>query len=310
MNPAKTLKERVELCERLARAIVSSYRAECPEGFDPQNSGVALATLVVGAGTAAWQANQQKKAAEQASGAIPNPGRFPEYIPLNLDELQNTAVNYDTRAYGLSDANFKRRHRPLLKAEKLFERQVLADQKGESELMPALQNEFMRAGIGGALDAFGDTPGTLAPGSAGEASVARNLGINIMGFQDRNRENRQRSLLIAEELFPRRQFGLTGADAVNVMAANNAGENNANQAAYANSLGLTNTMTAQGNIMAEASARRAAESQKAIISAAELAAQLAAANSATRQPASASSLASTGGVPANTGSWKSSARGY
>jgi len=189
---------------------------------------------------------------------------MPKYIPYDQNQIQNLGVAQDQTYYGLSDADFKKRHAPLLSAEKLFENQTLKDQTGDTELMPALQGEFMRAGIGGALSSFGDattadgavTGGTIAPGSAGEASVARNLGNDIMGFQDRNRRNRLTSLTTAESLFPRRAFGLSGSDAANLSIANTAGENNWDQADYASQF-----QTDQYNYLVEAQ-NRAADSQE------------------------------------------------
>ena len=213
---------------------------------------------------------------------------MPKFRPLKVADLQNIGVNYDEEAYRLSDADFRARHKPLLRAEKLFERSVLADQKGESELMPAIRNEFVRAGMTDALTAFGDSPGTLKPGSAGEASVARNLGLSIVGFQDRNRANRQRSLALAESLFPRRTFGLTGADAVAMNVANTAGQNNWSQAEWATGVQLDqlnwnsraqadNAGVMQGNADAAASAQKqqaAVQAGTAILSAAVMAAAM------------------------------------
>lgn len=179
----------------------------------------------------------------------------PDFIPygspdaLNLEGIGNLdalGTYYDRKFYRLSDKNFKRRHGGVLQAEKLFEDSVLNDQQGESELMPAVQNEFTRAGLVNALGAFGGTPGTLAPGSAGEASVARNLGLSVLGFQDRNRRNRQQSLLTAEAIFPRRSFGLSGADATTLSMLNAQGLNNYNQAAYSTDLQLAQAQYNQG----------------------------------------------------------------
>ncbi len=193
----------------------------------------------------------------------------------NLDTLGNF---YDRQFYRRSDADYKRRHGGILQAEKLFEDSVLQDQRGDSELMPAIQNEFMRAGLADALTAFGGTPGTLAPGSAGEASVARNLGVSVLGFQDRNRRNRQQSLLTAETLFPRRSFGVSGADAVTLSMLNTQGQNNYNQAGYATDLQLAqsqyNQQIGQENADAAASAGQTGamvEGGAAIASAAVLA---------------------------------------
>jgi hypothetical protein len=123
----------------------------------------------------------------------------------------------------------------------------------------------MRAGVGQTLDSFGSTGPVLAAGGAGEAGVARNLGLSIAGFQDRNRANRQQSLSLGENIFPRRQIGLTGSDIAGLTVANILGENNQNQANYANQVQAgqlnsqiaaenQNTATEQANIMAKSRA--------------------------------------------------------
>ncbi len=159
---------------------------------------------------------------------------MPEFKPLNIGQNLILGNDYDRRYYQASDKDYKRRHAPMVQAEKIFEGQTLKDQQGDSELMPALQNEFQRAGIGQALSSFGGDPSVLTPGSGGEASVARNLGSSIMGYQDRNRRNRMESLLTAESIFPRRTFGLSGQDVVNLNMQNAMNENNYNQAKYSN----------------------------------------------------------------------------
>ena len=146
--------------------------------------------------------------------------KYPKYIPQNFSDLDAKATAADAQGYARSDADFANRRGNMAEAENLFEDSVLQDQRGDSTLSPAMQSEFMRAGIQGSLGAFGDSPGTLAPGSAGEASVARNLGLKIADFQDRNRQNRERSLGLGEQIFQRRKIGLSGEDAATIAAAN------------------------------------------------------------------------------------------
>lgn len=185
---------------------------------------------------------------------------MPPFMPYDRSILQALGVAGDTEYYRLSDADFARRHPQLRQAERLFEDQTLKDQSGDSSLLPAMQGEFMRAGLSGALDTLGDASavdgavsrGTLAPGSKGEAILGRSLGANIGAFQDRNRQNRLTSLTTAEQLFPRRTFGLSGADFANVEIANTAGQNNWNQADYA-----TRFQTDEFNYLVDAQNRAA-----------------------------------------------------
>lgn len=188
-----------------------------------------------------------------------NPGGI-----ANLDTLGNY---YDQKFYGRSDKNFKKRHGGLLQAEHLFEDSALADQQGDSELMPAIQNEFVRGGLANSLAAFGGSDGALAPGSAGEASVARNLGTSIIGFQDRNRANRNQSLVMAESLFPRRSFGLSGADATSLAMQNAQGLNSFNQAKYSTDTQIAQSESNQQIGQANADAQADAQKQQAAVGA-------------------------------------------
>lgn len=255
-------------------------------------------TVVVAAGSAVAANQQQKKAQKQQQalagqqqaamqGNIFRPPTLPNYIPFDYNDAQKKAITGDTEFYQRSDADFKRRHGSLVQAEKLFETSVLKDQQGEHELMPQVQGELMRAGIGSALDSFGDgsTSGApLAPGSAGEASVARNLGLGVLDFQDRNRRNRERSLSIAEDLFPRRTFGMAGQDIVSHLVSENQNQNAFNAAQYerqyqaeAAKVGQQaqiNNATAQSqNAAAAAQAEADAARTQAIVSAASTAIQ-------------------------------------
>lgn len=267
-----TDQEKFNLCLQAAGKIIGHYRAQAPKGFDPQMSWVALA---VGVGTAVYSgvsANQQKKKAQgQAAQAAKNnqlpvydPPDMPNFIPLDIQEMLKMSVTGDTDAYRRSDEDFARRHKKTVQAEKIFEDMVLQDQRGEHELTPQLQNEFMRAGLSGALESLGDSPGVLTPGSAGEANVARNLGLNILGFQDRNRNNRMESLRMAEEIFPRRQIGMGGGDLASALMSNVEGENNFNQANYEAEVGAYNNnynVNSQNQATRQTAANSAAQAE-------------------------------------------------
>lgn len=325
-----TTSEKFQSCLESARRIVAAYRSEVPLGFDPvcAEVWVAAAGVVVAAGSAAYQIVQQKKAAAAAKTATANqpgfkpfnPGVMPTFHTLNSGEINKGAVAADVAGFAASDADFNKRHGPIVSAEKLFEAQTLKDQTGDTELSPAIQSEFQRAGLENAMGAFGDTPGTLAPGSAGEAGVARNLGLSIVGFQDRNRVNRAKSLVTAEELFPRREFGLSGDDVAQIDVANNAGENAFNQANYAASVQAgqfnatgeanhDNALRAQGNYNASAAAAGTTQTAASIAAAADAAAKFGGTIRArTAAPSTATPLAQTASTPllsARPAGWKS-----
>jgi len=190
---------------------------------------------------------------------------FPEYTPIPIFDLLRNSIHLDEEAYQRSDQDFRQRHRPIVQAERLFQNQVLKDQQGDSTLSPQIQAELTRAGLQGAGSAFGDTAPTLTPGGAGEASVARQLGLGIMGFQDRNRANRAQSLSQAETIFPRRTFGFGGDVYTQLGLADWAGRENHELADYNSQIQLqelnwrneaqnNSAGTAAGNASAQAEA--------------------------------------------------------
>lgn len=265
-----------QLCLALANEIVSSRRAKAHG--DPVNTWVAIAGTAISVGVGAYQANKASKAAKAAqskAASVQTPQldtvKFPDmppYVPNDFNALNTGAVSADEASYGRTTKDFKKHNLPLWHAEILAKQSALNDQKGDSIFIPQVQNEFVNAGVGNALDSFGDTGRTLAPGSAGEANVARNLGISVLGFQDRNRANRNASLALMESIFPRREIGLNGTDATQIALGNNAGQNAATQAAHAQDIGELQynerikelnvaNQIGQGNVQAQAAATAA-----------------------------------------------------
>lgn len=258
--------------------MVAACRAEAPKGCDPQNTWVAVAGTVVSVGVGAYQASQQKKAAakqqQQMGGAshgapsIP-PVQFPDmpkYIPADWHTLEHDAVKADVGYYGYSDRDFATRHPGMLAAEKAFQDQTVKDQTGDSKFIPQMQQEALRSGLGSSLSAFGDAGPTLARGSGAEADVAKNLGLSVLAFQDRNRQNAQQSLSLAEQIFPRRSLGLTGKDNAGIQLGNLSAQNAWNQANHAATVdelefnaklaaGNQSTALQQGNAQAQAGAQ-------------------------------------------------------
>lgn len=90
--------EAFQKCWEEAKRIVGSYRAEAPEGFDPQNTWVALGTVAVGAavsaGGAAYQANKSKKAAQQAGSVKYNTTPVQLGDPAQVDPYQVLQQTY------------------------------------------------------------------------------------------------------------------------------------------------------------------------------------------------------------------------
>lgn len=155
---------------------------------------------------------------------------MPKFKPANVGALQDQAIGYDREAYALSDADFLARNPQLVEAQNLFKDRVLSDFTTSSVPSRALHDEMMRAGIANAAGAFG---GTIAPGSAGEASVARHLGLGVMDLANQNRANQNQSMGMASQLFQPRTFGFGGQGALQLELANLEGQNAWNQANYA-----------------------------------------------------------------------------
>jgi hypothetical protein len=284
---ALTPEQKWALCYRKARRIVRNHRRMIPRGHEYVATwvavGVAVVSVTASAVAAHKQAQAQKQAAaQQAQTAQDNqlpafkPPPMPKYVPFDFAGTQKHAIEEDQMAYRRSDDDFKRRHPGTLQAEGLFEQSVLKDQKGESELMPAIQNELTRAGIAGSLQSFGSGGSdNLEAGSAGEANVARNLGLGVVQFQDRNRQNRQTSLQLAEGIFPRREFGMNGKDFALNALQDAVNQNSFNQANYQAQTGVyeknydinaqnQNTITQSQNAVAQANAAAEAAKTQAI----------------------------------------------
>jgi hypothetical protein len=284
-----TPEQKWALCCKQARRIVRNHRKQIPSGHDYFLSwvvaGVTVATAVAGgvkshndAKDAAGQAEAQRKAGLKNKLPAFEPPPLPGYVPFNFNGVQKDAVQADKDYYARSDADFLRRHPSLVQAERIFEDRTLKDQKGDSELLPAIQNELMRAGLEGSLNAFGSTGANLEPGSAGEANVARTLGVGVLNMQDRNRQNRERSLSISEELFPRREIGMSGEDLALSALSDTTNRNAFNASNYAAEAGAyeknyeinaenQNAATKSNNEAAAAKAAADAERSKALMAA-------------------------------------------
>lgn len=82
------------LCLRAAQRIVESYRAEAPIRCDPQNSGVAAASVIASLVSTGAQLYSQNKAAK-AAGGVP---KAAPYVPLDLTDEQRQAVKSNLKS--------------------------------------------------------------------------------------------------------------------------------------------------------------------------------------------------------------------
>lgn len=153
------------------------------------------------------------------------PGPMPAFIPANPQAIETQAVGMDQTAYGLSDADFRARYPQLYQSGQTALNNVQRQISGG--VPPQLQNLWTRAGLQSAVGATGGW--SMGTGTAGQANVARNLGLDQNAYQ-------QQLLSQFNQLnatFRPRTFGLSGADAAQIALSNIAGQNNANQTQYA-----------------------------------------------------------------------------
>lgn len=230
-----------QLCLEQARKIVASYRHEAPQGCDPQNTWVAVGTTVVGGAVSLLGSKGKSGGGGGGGGGMGkapqiSPIKFPQMPPVvtaDIPQMDQAWYQQDLTAFQRSDSDFLKRHPETVDAEKAFEHQTMLDQTGDSKFLPQVQQEYMNSGLGSALNAFGNMGPVLARGGAAEADVAKNLGLSVLGFQDRNRQNAQQSLSLAEQIFPRRQLGPSGSDLAGIQMGNISATNSWNQADYA-----------------------------------------------------------------------------
>lgn len=258
--------EKFQLCLERAKRIVRAYRDDAPRGCDPMASWVAVVGTVASVGIGAYSASQQKKAASKAQSGGPTQlpefqekTAFPNFIPYDTGQLQNIATTGDKQAFAASDADFAARHPQVVGAEKALQNQTTKDWMGSTEFMPQMQATALQSGLEGATGSMGPITSTLAPNSGAEADVAKNLGLDIMGFQQQNRANRMGDLSMEEQIFPRRQIGLTGQDMAQIGMLDTAGQNQYDQSKYANQLGIDqfNYLAQTGNTQALAQQQNA-----------------------------------------------------
>jgi len=153
------------------------------------------------------------------------PGPMPSFVGANPQQIEQGAVSMDQQAYGLSDQDFRQRYPQLWQTQQTFLNNLQNQFSGN--VNPQMQNVWARSGLEGALQSTGGW--SLGTGTTGMANIARNLGLNQMGYQ----QNLLNQFQMANDTFRPRTFGLSGADAAQIALSNIAGQNNFNQAQYA-----------------------------------------------------------------------------
>lgn len=136
------------------------------------------------------------------------------FVPVDPNQVENLALQFDQRGYGLSDADYAARF-PQLAAGRNYEANNAAlNISGQTD--PLLTSTLKTSGLGNVN--FGQ----------GEYKQARNMGVGILDKEKRDRNYFSRTLANN----PQRTFGLSGQDIAHIALANTNGQNIFNQGAY------------------------------------------------------------------------------
>jgi hypothetical protein len=157
--------------------------------------------------------------------SAPQIGSPPAFIPADPTQIEGQAVAADQTSYGLSDADFKARYPQLYSAQNEFQSNLNTEMAGN--VNPQLENLWTRSGETGAVGSTGNW--SLGTGTTGMANIARNLGVDQLGYYN----NILNQFQTANNTFRPRTFGISGGDTSNIALSNIAGQNNANAQAYA-----------------------------------------------------------------------------
>ncbi len=186
------LEERWRKCAETAKAIVSFYRSECPEGLDPCASWIAVGGLAVGAAVSAGgsmlAANKQKSATKDAANALQNPTLFePQTIdPRGLMyQAQGDAFAGLRGAKALTRKLNKFDTKQAIKFMKMIQPSFkpLQAQIGENALSFA-RGELPSDVVGSITRAAAQQgqQGGFASGGGGASGMLRNLNLRNLGL--------------------------------------------------------------------------------------------------------------------------------
>ncbi len=191
------------------------------------------AVVTTGIGVAA------QKLSAPGPGSVGAPLKFD---PIDINKVQQDAINTSIQGYDLSDADRKRFPGlvPALNATTEDAYKQLT-----SPLDPTVQNTFATNSAISALQSGGggDALASLGPaGSASQNQFTTSLLNQVQQKQDYDRSYLD-SLLAAN---PERAFGLSGSDAANLNIANVQGQNAYNQQKYTQQVAQENANNAGG----------------------------------------------------------------
>jgi hypothetical protein len=203
--------------------------------------------------------------------ALRNAGIVSAPQDVNTGVAQNLAVQGDKTAYALSDADFAARFPQLSAGLKTYADKASTALNTPStglSLTPDVENQFVKAGLTKSLGNLGAQNLTnLQSGGAGQSQVAKNLGLDLLDFQQKNISAVQQQdqfknaqFASALQIDPQRQIGL-GGNAMAQIYANNLGQQNAYNS------GLGSSLLSGVNNINSANAANGANSSNALMGA-------------------------------------------
>lgn len=262
--------EQWETCQRRAREIVQAYRDETPEGFDPQNTwvaiGVGVAGVAVSAAGTAYSSSQSSKAAKKAAGTrynttpklLGDPAQVDPYQALLGLYTTNGALAQGARQQASTVNRFNTNQAVKYYNELLPGFSQMQAQQGsninaflrgqlpgdvQSEITRTAANQGVQAGYG-----FG-TQGVRQ--GAGANLIARNLGLNSLDLMKYGMTQSFQAGQNTKSLLPNlaglQDYLLNPAQALGVAQQN---ANSSNQFALQNNALANQGIAAQNQVLA------------------------------------------------------------
>lgn len=158
----------------------------------------------------------------------PNPPQAPPFFPIDIPNVINQALQYDTAGFDWSDQDFISRFPGLVATRNQQMNDAYRQLTGPLDL--TLQQDFTQRAI---QQSLGATGGGNASAGLEKGSFAKNQASVSFAQQLLNKQDVDRSYfdqLIGNN--PQRAFGLSGSDVTNLNIANTGGLNSSNQQAY------------------------------------------------------------------------------
>ena len=182
--------------------------------------------------------------------------------PSSASTANQIATQGDIGSYAASDLAYQQKYPQLSAGLTTYANNAAAGINTPAtglSLTPGEQSQFMQSGLTSSLQNLGaNNLGNLQAGSAGTDIVGKNLGLNLLNFQQQNIGAQQQQQQFANQNFanavnmnPERQLGLSGADQSQIYLNNIANQNALN-------VGLGESIMGSSSNIASANATNAA----------------------------------------------------